>query len=853
MSKTDMLQPSFAAGELAPGLYARIDLSKYAIGLKKCRNAFVHIEGGVSNRPGKEYISRAFDDSHDVRVVPFSFNTTQTYMLEFGHQYVRFISDGGYVLETAKTITAITQANPAVVTSAAHGYSNGDWVYLTGILGMTELNGDFYVVANKTANTFELKDIFGANINSTSYTAYSSAGSSYRVYKLSTSYIGTDLADLQFSQSADVMTITSLSYAVYELSRVAAASWTLTAVTFAPGISAPGSVTAVATVAAGAGFITHDYKVTALLEETFEESLPGTHATCSNNLSTAGNYNTVGWATVSGAVRYNIYKAKNGVFGFVGVAIGTSFIDNNIDPDVLHTAPEARNPFAATDDYPHSSTYHEQRRVFAGTNSDPQTVWGTQIAAYSNMNVSSPANDSDAFTFTINAREVNAIHHIVSLQDLAVFTSGGEWVMSPGSSGDAIGPNSINVKRQSNWGASDAIAPLVVGDTIIFVQAKGKAIRDFLFDVNIGKYTGSDLTVLAKHLFEGRTVVSWAYSQMPYGIVWVVLSDGKFLSFTYNRENQVWAWARHDTDGYVNYVAVISEGDEDAVYFVVERDVGASTYKFIERLHTRDFINSEDCFFLDSGMTLDMRNDNAASTVTVSGGTNWTVDETLTITENAAASPFVAGDVGDVFVVRAMDDDGVLSSVCRFTITARTSSTVVSATPNTVVPAALRGVATAFWSKTATGVTGLKHLEGVEVSILGDGDVQPTATVASGAVTFVRPFCIAHIGRGYYSDIETLDIGGSPTAPMIGKFKKASKLRVIVSNTRGGSYGPDENKLLDLKQRTTEAYDMPTSLKTGPVDIVLVPNWNQNGRVFIRQADPLPITINGIIPEGDIS
>lgn len=72
----------------------------------------------------------------------------------------------------AKTITAITAANPPVCTSAAHGLTNGTIVVIDGVVGMTELNGRAFMVANVAANTFELK-----GIDATSYTAYASGGS----------------------------------------------------------------------------------------------------------------------------------------------------------------------------------------------------------------------------------------------------------------------------------------------------------------------------------------------------------------------------------------------------------------------------------------------------------------------------------------------------------------------------------------------------------------------------------------------------------------------------------------------------------------------------------------------------
>lgn len=134
-------QPSFAAGEVGPQLYGRVDQELYYIGLRTCENFVVRQYGGIAIRPGSKFISEAKDHSEKVRLIPFQFNEIQTYILEFGDQYMRVIRDGGEVLETAVNISGITQANPGVVTTdSAHGYSNGDDIFHADIVGMTELN-----------------------------------------------------------------------------------------------------------------------------------------------------------------------------------------------------------------------------------------------------------------------------------------------------------------------------------------------------------------------------------------------------------------------------------------------------------------------------------------------------------------------------------------------------------------------------------------------------------------------------------------------------------------------------------------------------------------------------------------
>ena len=188
MARVSQLQTNFTAGELSNRLYGRPDLAKYKNGAETLENIIVFPHGGASRRSGTKFVKEVKVSADNTRLIPFEFSVTQAYMLEFGDEYMRIYKDGGVVLEANKTISGATQANPCVVTATSHGYSNGDEIYISSVVGMTELNGKYYKIKNKTTNTFELTDIDDTNINSSSYTAYSSAGTAARVYTVTTPY-----------------------------------------------------------------------------------------------------------------------------------------------------------------------------------------------------------------------------------------------------------------------------------------------------------------------------------------------------------------------------------------------------------------------------------------------------------------------------------------------------------------------------------------------------------------------------------------------------------------------------------------------------------------------------------------
>ena len=274
------IQPSFAKGELSPSLYGRVDTAAYQVGLRTARNVVIHPYGGVSNRPGKVVIGPVKTHTVAPRLFPFQFRVSDQYVLEFGSLYMRVIRNDAHVTNANVTITAATAANPVVVTAGSHGYANGDEVFIDGVVGMTQLNGRRFVVANQAANTFELTDqVTGGNIDGINYTAYASAGTVASIFELVTPYLIADVPTLKMVQSADIMTITHPTYAPRDLARTDHNAWTLTTNTYAPGQADP---TGVAVAQQGtSGTTTQRYRVTAIRQEedVFEESLPGLSST----------------------------------------------------------------------------------------------------------------------------------------------------------------------------------------------------------------------------------------------------------------------------------------------------------------------------------------------------------------------------------------------------------------------------------------------------------------------------------------------------------------------------------------------------------------------------------------------
>lgn len=630
---------SFAGGEITPELFGRVELAKFQTGLGLCQNFRTLPHGPATRRGGLEYIIKAKIGSGDAktRLLPFVFSTTQSVVLEFGEQYIRFHIDGGPVLNVAQNITAISQAATGVLTYAGADFTNGQWVFLQGIGGMTPLNGRYAVVTNVNAgaNTFELYDLFGSPINTSAMPAFTAGGTLASVYEISSPYASTDLFALRYVQDADVFTITSETYETRELRRMAANNWTLDVVDFTPSVTIPTGVAVTPTVAVATNLSPQSYVVTTIDADGVTESLQSATVTASNNLSLAGNYNTVGWGAVAGATRYNVYKLRGGTFGFIGSATGLSLVDDNVTADTTKTPPTDDTALnTAPGDYPTAVAYHEQRRWFGGTADSPQRVIATRSGTQSNLTTSLPSQDDDSLDFRVQARQQNAIKHLVPLSDLIALTSGAEFrIFSEGA--PAITPTSLSVKPQGYTGAND-VTPVVTSGSILYVQAQGSRMRELSYNWETQAYRSIDITIMAPHLVAGRSIVDMAFARAPDQTLWAVRSDGKLLGMTYVPEQQVYGWHQHETNGLFESVCVVPEAGQDRLYAVIKRTINGDIVRYIERMELDFQPDTEtlaDAKFLDAALSY------SGSPITTVGGLHHLEGQTVDILADGTIEP----------------------------------------------------------------------------------------------------------------------------------------------------------------------------------------------------------------------
>jgi|GEM_PF-1672933 len=654
-----------------------------------------------------------------------------------------------------------------VVWTTPVAIANGDWVYISGVGGMTQLNGDTYIAQNVAGNDFDLYDVYGAAVPGATFTPYSGGGIAAPVYTVVTIYNEQDLKWLKFTQSADVMTIdcvnqeTGTEYPPQDLARYANDDWAFTTAIDSANVSAPSGLSG---TASAAGAVTYQYVVTAVSPDDGTESVAsniGQVASAVNIAATAGTISLT-WGPVSGVNVYNVYKATPGIsatppvgalFGFVGQAYGVQFLDTNIVPDFSQVPPLHRNPFARgrilgltvgsagtgytganvtvnsltgsgaiirpiiagggvvafvidnegenyspTDTvtvggdgsgatatltvgpqsgtYPGTVGYFQQRRFHGYTTNNPDTYFGSQPGAYTNFDSRIPTIDSDAIIGSPWSVQVNGIQFFTPMPGGLVVFTGANAQLLTGVGGSAFSPQPIGPASQSNQpqaqnGCSPTVPPIRIDSDIVFVQAKGSIYRGIFYQISGNIYGSGDLTVYSTQLFNGYTIREHAWCEEPYKILWAVRSDGNLLSLTYLRSEQVIGWARHDTQGLWKSVSSITELPIDRLYLAAYREFGGRAAYTIERMNSRIWPTTEDCWCVDCGISLPQQTPAATlsansavgagqctSVSIVSGGTGYSAGSTAQIIDNNGQGPGTGATV-----TLTINGSGVITAV----------------------------------------------------------------------------------------------------------------------------------------------------------------------------------------------
>lgn len=298
--------------------------------------------------------------------------------------------------------------------------------------------------------------------------------------------------------------------------------------------------------------------------------------------------------------------------------------------------------------YPQTLCFFQDRLCFGGTKKQPYMVWMSRTGDYGNFSVekaSGTVTDDSAIAASFISRKQFKILHLIASTDLVVLTVGNEWTVS---GSDTVTPAKINPKMQATRGCSKT-EPLMIGNRIVFVQGRGSTVRDMAYSYETDSYDGNDLTLLAKHIVDGCEIIDSCYKQEPDSTLYFVRSDGTVACLAYILDQKVYAWSTIETDGEIEAIAALQEGEQDVIYAIVKRTINGVTVRNIEYFRNNPTRSAEphDYVMLDAAVEFGNVGKAAAET-------------TFQVPELAGCTVDVLGD-GRMFKGLLVDADGAVT------------------------------------------------------------------------------------------------------------------------------------------------------------------------------------------------
>jgi hypothetical protein len=669
-------------------------------------------------------------------------------------------------------------------------------------------------------------------------------------YEIVSPYAAADLFQLRITQSADVMYITHPSYAPRTLSRTGHTSWTLAVIDFQDGPYLPinTSVTSL-TPSAATGAITLTASSIAGLNDGV-----GFKSTDVGRLIRLREGSVWGWVKITGFTSTTVVSAT--VLSTLTNTTAKTFFRMGVWSD--------------SSGWPAVVTFHEDRLFFAGATSNPQRLDASCSSDYANFKPSETdgtVNSSNALSFTFNANDVNVVRWIISDEKgLLVGTAGGEWLVRPSSSGEALTPSNITAKRSTKYGSANVLA-VQFGKSVLFVQKAGRKVRELTYVFEADGFRAQDLSLLAEHITK-TGIVEMADQSEPQPILWCVRNDGYLAALTYERDvdSLKVGWHRHllggssDASGspsIAESVAVIpsADGTRDELWVLVQRYVNGAVVRHVEYLTPifDDTIEQKDAFFVDAGLTYDSpvtitaitRNAQCMVTAAAHGFSNGDkvllsdilgllneVDPDLDLEEQTSPlngmSVLVSDSAANTFKIKDLDGDYIDTSAFE-------------------TPYASGGEVRKYVSV----ISGMDHLEGETVSILADGAVQPDQEVVSGDINLDVRATTVQIGYGYRSDGKMLRLNaGAADGTAIGKSQRTHRVGIMLHRSLGLKIGPAFSDLTELTfRKTSDKMSRAPELFTGILSEEFEGDYDFENQFCFRQDQPLPSMVLALMPQ----
>lgn len=596
MPKATVIQTNFTAGEFSPKLYGRVDIAKYQNAAKLMRDVVPVEYGGVRRREGTLYAGEVKNSSQTVMLIPFIYSTEESYVLEFGNQYMRVWMNGAQVMNGGVPYEISTNLYQQYLPEYDYTQSEDTLLFFHELyypFRLRRFASDHWVFDHMPSD-LQPYDSIGEHPNK-DLTLAATSGAGINFTLDSAMWEAADVGR-EITYKGGRATITSISSSTVCVCTINDQFSTTTL----PGRAWCLSETPVADITPSAvGPIGAAITLTL--------SVAGWHIIGGMRVRVNG-----GLCRLTGRTSTTIYQA----------VVMQEMTGTTTAPHGSWTLEDAVFGIGERGGYPRTGTFHEQRLIMGGTPEYPQTIWGSAIGLYYDFTLGT--NDDDAFSFKIASDKGNAIQYLASSKALMAFTTGAEYTIEGGVE-KPLTPTNVQIKVRSNRGCA-RVRPLRVDNEEFFVQRSGKKLLTFAWNANAYDWGVSDVALLSEHLMQ------YGIKQLEFhpdqSRVYAVMNNGFVAVCTFSREQDLTGWSlfAYTLVGGCRSIAVIPSADGDQVYMLIQRIVNGVYKQYMEIASPGQFL---DC---------------AISGENLSGATVWSVPHLEGLTVGVVADGAYAGE-----------------------------------------------------------------------------------------------------------------------------------------------------------------------------------------------------------------
>lgn len=896
---------SFTAGELSPLLDGRVDIDKYFAGTKRCENFITSVQGPAVRRPGTRFVANTKNNGN-AWLARFVFNRVQSYILEFGENYIRFFTNRGVLLNGLSPLEVSSPWSYADLTTTEGTFALqfaqvGDILYMTHSSGLfrpmklSRLGATNWTLTDIVFDRGPFKDIDAANTITITPSALTGAGITLTASAplFNPLHVGTQF----YVEKTDLG-----GYPAWEVGK---------AIALNDKRRYNGNVYQ-ATVAKTTGTLPPTH-----LRGTFNDGNDGVpwqyiHSGYGMVLITGFTSSTVVTATV-----------------LTGEGLGVRLPGNAANAEAAEAFTRwAFQEISDIEGWPVAIEFANERLCLAKS----RTIYMSEAGIYESWaeRTGFEVTALNAIRYPVNLKNIDAIRWMSNNKELLVGTDSFEFSIEAQTAQQVFGPANIRAKPQTEVG-SRTLQPLSIENATVHIQDAGLRLRQLLYSYEIERYQSDDLSVLAEHIpSDGGGIVDYCKQRETDPVIWSVMANGNLAGTTYNRIRGVVGWHRHPLGGYSNSARTVGAKvkscesiaaparNRDDVWLIVERFINNATARFIEYIEDPALLKTGQsfCFYVDAGLSYDGINQvpgNLTYNFELNSNLGWTAGYTMTpsftglnltapVADPSFSSPaisilgnsnrFVELDI-ERTAVRTVgtwegqlfwaNGGGIVFTSAKTlpempnTIGARQTYLLDMATievgPNTWINQVITQLRFDFEAGSPNGtfklhslrtrptggavasISGFDHLKGETVQVFGNGGPMGDEVITAGGVLNADvPITFGCAGLGYRSALTPMrmeppvDDGTAQS-----RLKSTGELVVRLLDTIGGSHGLTVDNVDPIPSRPHNLpVGMPTPIFSGDRYVVSPSDINRDGFITIVQDQPCPMTLISIYPRLDV-